>query len=121
MNTANLAPLAKELASLIGLENTLVLMNNFGGTYLDIPKNPKRASILNKLLPFDAVTTLCTLYGGSRISYIPLNKPNNAARDAEIIELHGKKTLREVSRHYGISIRHVMQIRRKHKQALNTP
>lgn len=107
----HLPEIARQLITLVGYDNTLILMREFGGTYLDVPKDPARASILQELLPYPAVVALCEYYNDSRISYIPkLDAALRKARDDEIRQQYGKVCLRNLARQHKLTISRIYQI-----------
>lgn len=70
---ANMVPdTVYEIANLIGLENTLLLIEKFGGVYLEIPKklNSMRAKWLIDTVGTQATKVLLKNYGGGFV-YIP--------------------------------------------------
>jgi len=79
----------RELASVIGIDAVLVLVETYGGTKLTVPKPESQCDTavrLGGLLSDSAFKTLCRHYGGETI-YIPrLCSENKAIRDARIYE-----------------------------------
>lgn len=107
----NLPTVAKELIELIGWEDACALMKQFGGAYLDVPRNPARATQLNTLLSPEAVQKLCAHYADGRISYVPkLDAVLRAIRDEAIREDCQTLSRRAVALKYGVSIQTVYTI-----------
>lgn len=79
----------QELASVIGIDAVLVLVEHFGGTKLTLPKPNSQCDTavkLGGLLSHSATQTLFRHYGGETV-YIPLlSSENKAIRDARIYE-----------------------------------
>lgn len=102
---------AQDLVNLIGYDNTIILMQNWGGTYLDVPKSADKASVLLDVLPTDAVQKLCGYYSGDRIAYIPkMDTILRKARNTEIRQAHGKVSLRKLAITHKLSIRRISYI-----------
>lgn len=67
-----LPAMAKELMDLMcNASDSIALMQRYGGTYLDVPKNPDKALELAAIISRESVVKLCAYYGGSRIAYVP--------------------------------------------------
>lgn len=60
VNVQLLIPLVRQLIDLIGIVNTLSLLEARGGTPLLVPVHADQAEVLKAILPMDAVTALCT-------------------------------------------------------------
>jgi Mor family transcriptional regulator len=102
-----------ELADLIGMDATLILMAKYGGLVLDIPRNAHRAERLKALMPYNAVEALCGYWGGDRF-YVP--KMDSAARqwrDTEIRRLQPSHSTAELALRFKLSYRAIEKIMAK--------
>jgi hypothetical protein len=106
-----LSPLLVELQSVIGLDNTLKLVERWGGVMLyvpqDIPENHKIAQLIGKTSA-DALARYCGL---ERLN-IPLARDyRRALRNAEMYTRHKEgESVNELAREYGISARQLWEI-----------
>lgn len=107
----NLPATAKELIELIGWEDARALMREYGGTYVDVPKNPERASRLLEILSVEGVHKLCAYYSGGRINYLPkLDKVLKAIRNEQIREDCKTLSRRDVALKYNLAIQTINEI-----------
>lgn len=107
----NLPATAKELIELIGWDDAHALMRKYGGTYVDVPKNPARATQLSEILSEEGVNKLCAYYSGGRIDYLPkLDKVIKAIRNGQIREDCKTLSRREVALKYNLAIQTINEI-----------
>ena len=114
----HLSPVGRELVQLIGYEHALIVMQRWGGGYLDIPKDPARATRLLDVLPMSAVIILCAHYHGDRIKYIPkLDSLQRKERNDEIRREFGSIGIRHIAKKHNLSIESIRSIVKSYKQA----
>ncbi|EIJ33346.1 Mor transcription activator family protein [Thiothrix nivea] len=107
----HLPEVARELIGLIGYDNTILIMRRWGGTYLDVPKDPERAMVLQEVLPYPAVVALCAYYNGERIRYIPkMDGVLRKMRNDEIRRDFGKVGVRHLATQHRLSCRAIYNI-----------
>lgn len=119
--------MAREIAGLIGMPDTLRLVEALGGTTFPVPKRGNklgelRFSMLEQAVGVKAAEILCQQYGGTNL-YIPrCAEALRIARDAEIIEYFdmaiakgrtGTGVVVELALKYKISDRRVWDILKK--------
>jgi hypothetical protein len=56
-----------ELVQVVGIEAAMVLVKQFGGTHLNIPKNAKPHHALVAYIGFEAFKSLCHRYGSTKL------------------------------------------------------
>ena len=110
-NYDHLPDTAKELITLVGYSNTILMMQAWGGVYLDVPQNPNKATELLKVIPYTAVVALCAHYNGERIKYIPkLDSTVRMIRNQTIRAEFGKVPLRKLARKHNLTISTIYSI-----------
>lgn len=57
----------QEIANIIGLDNTLIMVANFRGRGVDITKKANPSHRIAKLIGLEAFKKLCAYYGGTRL------------------------------------------------------
>ena len=55
----------KELIWVVGYDATMLLVEKFKGTHLNIPQNPKESHFLAAVIDFQQFKKLCAYYGGT--------------------------------------------------------
>lgn len=107
----------KELEKVVGLSplDVAELLKHFGGAYLDVPKNPDKATRLVAVVSREGVEKLCAYYGGGRIAYLPKWESTylRIARAGCIYYACKTQSKREVARRYGLSIQFVTETCRR--------
>jgi hypothetical protein len=56
-----------ELADVIGIDLTLILVRDFGGRHLNVPNKAKATHNLALLIGLEALKKLCAYYGGTKL------------------------------------------------------
>ena len=99
-----------ELVRVLGEVDALALMQAFPKMLLDIPYHASRSDKFRGILNEQAIIALCETYGGERL-YIP-DDANilRAYRDQSIINDYGKKSVPELAREHGLSVRWIHKI-----------
>ncbi|MGL4828242.1 MAG: hypothetical protein ACRCXG_02965 [Vibrio sp.] len=110
----NMLPiLMQELIELIGYEDMYILISNYGGQDVYIPKNPKRSK-LNNLLPLRSLDILSEEYGGMYLTLPTTSRIANQIRDKEILKhLESGKSRVEVAKMFGLGVRQVANIKNR--------
>lgn len=115
--TYDLPESVKELEKIVGLNPLDVseLLKHFGGAYLDVPKNPDKATRLVAVISREGVEKLCAYYGGGRIAYLPKWESTylRIARAGCIYYACKTQSKREVARRHGLSIQFVTETCRR--------
>lgn len=109
---------AQQLIQVVGLRDTLTIMETWGGSRLDVPKfaQHKLTKNLQSVLGQNAVQALVTAWGGDRI-YIPkLDKVVRLIRDEEIVAKRQTHTIQALAKEYGLTERWVSEILNQAKQ-----
>lgn len=102
-----------ELSALIGTEDTLALMRQWGGVIVDIPRNASRANRLKALIAPSSVQALCGLYGGDRF-YVPtMQSIDRLERNKAILELSHTMSASKLAKHFQLSLRCVQKVIQK--------
>jgi hypothetical protein len=103
----------QEIVQAIGVESMLKLAKDYGGSTVGIPtsRNLTRNHPVVRLLGEVKALALAKIVGGSRLIVPTCRSVNCAIRDAEILEQRENgKTVRWLSRTYGVTERQVMHI-----------
>lgn len=107
----DLPQLAQDLIQLIGWDDAVKLMERFGGTYVDIPRDPAKATQLTEILSSAAVESLCAYYCGSRMEYVPkMDAILAKSRRAAVVREFGTRAVRDIALTYGITRQRVYQM-----------
>lgn len=105
-----LPPQMRQLVAIIGLAQTLKLLEARGGTPLRIPKEPNRAEVLPEILSFEAVCQLAAALGGQKIDLPKCDKIVVQIRNLAIKSARNHKTAPQLAREYGLTRRHIINI-----------
>jgi Mor family transcriptional regulator len=102
----------KELSELIGLDPTLSLIKNFGGSALYIPKSVGANHKLS-CLGLDVIKILVQTFGGS-VLHIPLcRRIEKEIRNQQITEARQSSTIAALAKEFDLSERHIWLILKK--------
>jgi hypothetical protein len=107
----------KELVSVIGHEPAMVLIENFGGVSLLIPKNPKPKHQLAVLIGMEAFKKLTQYYAGTLLEVDLCLAITRNKRNKLILEDIKTMTRRNVALKYATTERNIRRI--IHKSRLN--
>ena len=79
---------AQDLVELIGLDAALELIKARGGTQVRLPKTATPEHYLTGIIGYEALETLCTVYGGDTLEPPRCVNALRALRDAAILRDH---------------------------------
>lgn len=100
-----------QLIRLIGVPDTLRLLEARGGLRYRVPRHPERAEVLTRLISRESVRTLCEALGDQEIDLPKSDKLHAQIRDAAIrAERAAGASAAEVARRYRLTRRRVLQI-----------
>lgn len=119
LDTSKLPERLNELINLIGLPETLKLLESKGGSACYIPKSVKPHCPLLKIISFESIAKLSAEYCGESIDLPKADHINRQIRDREII----RKSILGASRNelvnqYNLSRRQIGNIRRSQRARL---
>ncbi len=111
-----------ELVAVIGLEAALILVKEFGGTHLDIPKKAKAQHKLVAFIGFAAFEKLCAYYGGTPLEIdlcanILSQKKQQAIQDG----IKRGMTNAQLARQYHTTERTIRRIKQRIQGMRNNP
>jgi hypothetical protein len=103
-----------ELASVIGLEATLIIVKQFGGTHLNIPKKAKPQHPLVSCIGFAAFKKLCHYYGGTPLEIDLCADLIRQHKQQLIIEgINAGMTHAQLARQFGTTERQIRRIKQR--------
>lgn len=106
----------KELISLIGMEETKLLLSEAGGTKRYIPKNMTRQTDSWAMLSSSSRTKMSSKYAGETLEIPKLDSIRRAERDYEIMMLSMQGASRsQLGRRYGLTYRQIGNIRKRYR------
>jgi hypothetical protein len=117
LNTDNvclddLPGLLREMAGLIGLSATLVIVQHYGGVRLYVPITMTPEHILSRLIGFETALKLSSEYGG--LTHFDIPRAVAALRSARNAEISDKfikgKSVRELALYYMMTERGITKI-----------
>lgn len=104
----------RELVELIGLEATLVLVDKWGGAYIDVPVHAKPNTAIGRLLGIDVLKKLVAVHGGTRMELPRCIAALNSIREASIIkDLQAGKSKKQLAMQYGYTVRGIRKLVRR--------
>lgn len=114
-----LSPLLLELEGLIGLDNTLKLVDRWGGVQLYVPETMDENHAIVKLIGMKAAEELATYYGRERLN-IPLARNYHRARRNRDLWLRHKagESASQLALSFEISLRQVWEILASERAAI---
>ncbi len=102
----------RQIAALVGLQATLILVHNYGGVRLYVPVNMTPDHIIARLIGFDLALKLAAEFGG--MDHFDIPRAAGAlrlVRNREIAEKFVKgKTLRQLALEYLMTERAIQKI-----------
>ncbi len=112
VNVNLLIPLVRELIALIGIVDTLALLEARGGTPLRIPVSADRdsATLLKGILPRDAVVKLCGAWPGRWLNLPKADRIVRQIRDYYLRQDRGELTAPATALKYHLTRRQVINI-----------
>jgi Mor family transcriptional regulator len=106
-----LSPMLRELETVIGLEATLLLVDQWGGVNLYIPQSVADGHAIVEKIGLDAAEKLAGYFGGDHIAMPKAEEYRRLQRDREIYQKKKAGTPAHVlAREYNLTQRHVWQI-----------
>lgn len=105
-----LPPNLQEMAQVIGLPATLMIVREYGGTRVWVPKTASPDHPLWRLIGPEALARLCQHYGGEFLDIAKGEIAIKAVRDAAIRAATGK-TQAQLAREYHLTERHIRTLR----------
>ncbi len=101
----------KEVTLLCNHQTAMVLLLNYGGVHLSVPRHPNPLHRLAELLGWQAFRQLCGAFGGEILSIpkaaVAIRQIRN---DAILTERRQGRQLNEIAWAYGLTERHVMAV-----------
>ena len=110
VNAKLLPPQARRLVGLIGLVNTLKLLEVRGGVTLRIPVNASESAVLREGLPMDAIIKLCAAMPGQRLELPKCDKILVQIRNRAIQHERPHKSAPALALKYNLIPRHIISI-----------
>ncbi len=110
VNADLLPPQARQLVRLIGMVNTLTLLEQRGGVTLRIPTKAMEAVYLRDVLPMDAIIELCKAMPGKRIELPKLDKITLQIRNQVIRAERQQVSASKVALRFNLTRRQVINI-----------
>lgn len=105
-----LPPQIRTYAKLIGIAETYVLLDAFGGAYVSFPVRPRGSTALNNLLSLPAREALCKRFGGQEIELPKKDKILLQIRNIAIREMRKTQSGAKTARAFNLTRRHVINI-----------
>ena len=106
-----LEPLLRDMVQLVGLQATLAIVRQHGGTRLWFPNDPKPESPMVALVGIDNARRLCLHFGADRPTIPKAQAALQALRDADIRDNPQGLSVPQLTRKHGLTERRVYQIR----------
>lgn len=106
-----LEPLLRDMVQLVGLQPTLAIVAQHGGTRLWFPNDPKPDSPMVKLVGIDNARRLCLHFGADRPTIPKAKAALQALRDADIRANPEGLSVPQLALKYGLIERRIYQIR----------
>lgn len=106
-----LEPLLRQLVDLIGLPATMALVDAFGGTLLNIPRQADQNPTLVTLIGTERAAILGRELGPDRRLIPSAGRALTELRDRRIMVALQTRSVRQVAREFGLGERRVWQIK----------
>lgn len=117
LNVELLEPLLRQLVELIGLPATLAIVERYGGTQLNIPRQADQNAALVALIGADKAAVLGRALGPDRL-LIPKALPAlTAVRNQVIVRQLQTRSVRQVAREFRLGERMIWYIRSRAEEA----
>lgn len=110
VNADLLPPQARQLVRLIGMANTLALLEKRGGVTLRIPVNAHEAVVLKEILPMEAIVKLCEAMPGQRLELPKIDKIVKQVRNRVIKSERKELSAASVALRHNLSRRQVINL-----------
>lgn len=110
LDTQLLEPLLQDFVRLVGLANTMAIVERWGGLPLYIAGQPDAEGDLAQLIGMEAAQILAREYGGERPRIPKAGKALRALRDVRIRADHATKSIRALVLEHGLSERRICEI-----------
>lgn len=111
IKTHSLPPQTKAFVALIGLAETIKLLQARGGSPLYIPKLSDKTRTLPEILQPDSIKKLATSAMAGHIIDLPkADKLLQQLRNLDIISQRGIKSRRELAKEFNLTTRHIQGI-----------
>ena len=107
----HLSPLLAELCDLVGLQDTLRMVERWGGTRLWVFDTAAPDSQLVQLLGADKAARVCAAFAGNRLAIPRAARLLRKLRDDDIRDNPDGLTVPQMARRYGLIERRIYQIR----------
>ncbi len=118
VNADLLPPQMRRLVRHIGLADTLKLLEQRGGAYVQIPSISDSTAALADILPPDAVAAICRAFPGQRLELPKCDKILKQIRNRAIKTERHRMTDSALAIKYGLTRRHIINICNDHDDGL---
>lgn len=105
-----LPPQMRMIARVIGLAETVRLIEARGGNRMYVPLQPARCQALRDVLSPGALTALCESFGGKRLELPKNDKVIQQIRNIAIRAARRHKTVPQVAKEFGLTRRHIFNL-----------
>lgn len=112
VNPDLLPPQARNLVKLIGMANTLTLLEKRGGITLRIPVNALESDVLLAILPVEAVQALSEAMPGQRLELPKCDKIIKQLRNLAIRQARKNQSASQLATAYNLSRRQIINLTR---------
>lgn len=110
VNADLLPPQMRQFVRLIGMVNTLALLEQRGGVTLRIPVNAHEAVVLKEILPMEAIVKLCEAMPGQRLELPKIDKIVKQIRNLAMTNERKIYSAASVALRHNLSRRQVINI-----------
>ncbi len=105
-----LPPQIRMIARVIGLPETLRLIDARGGNRVRIPMRPERCQVLREVLSQSALAALAEAFGGKCLELPKKDKFILQIRNHAIRNARQQQTVSQIAREYNLTRRHVFNL-----------
>jgi hypothetical protein len=103
-----------ELVQVVGFQAAMALVNQYGGTHLNVPKKAKPQHKLVSCIGIDAMTRLCHYYGGTVLEVdLCANIINQQKKRLILADVKAGVTNAVLARKYGTTERSIRRIKQQ--------
>lgn len=103
-----------ELVQVVGFKTAMTLVNQFGGTHLNIPKTAKPRHKLLAFISFDDFQKLCQYYGGTPLEIdLCAHIINRQKKQLIMADIEAGMTNATVARKYETTERNIRRIKQQ--------
>ncbi len=104
----------KELIDVIDYESTMLLIEKYKGTHLNIPQNPKELHFLATIIDFQQFKKLCAYYGGTVLEIDLCTRFFGYQKNQLIFnDMQNYKNQSEIAQKYKMTERNVRRIKKQ--------